>query len=177
MGTPDLPRCDMPSSPDPMPRDPMPRDPVPRDPVPREPHSVFVYGTLKRGEVRETSWPCKPVKIVASRIRAALFDLGPYPAIVPGSDWVQGERWQFAGDRDLQRTLRALDEIEGYARDPANDLYERVIATCHDLDGSTWDAYTYLFARPEQLPHAQRMRPSADGICAWHAAADQRYLA
>lgn len=42
--------------------------------------SVFVYGTLQRGEVREHCWPHAPVSIEWGTIRGQLRDLGEYPA-------------------------------------------------------------------------------------------------
>jgi gamma-glutamylcyclotransferase (GGCT)/AIG2-like uncharacterized protein YtfP len=52
---------------------------------------VFVYGTLQRGGVRERCWPRKPIYVEVARVRGALYDLGPYPALVEGSDFVAGE--------------------------------------------------------------------------------------
>lgn len=42
---------------------------------------LFVYGTLKRGQCRETMWPRPPVSVRPAFIRGRLYDLGPYPAI------------------------------------------------------------------------------------------------
>ena len=98
--------------------------------------SVFVYGTLKRNEERGDRWPRQPRRIVPARIRATLYDLGPYPAIVPGADWVVGERWELAIN-DMPATLRLLDTIEGYRQDgPDGDLYLRKVIPCHDLVSS-----------------------------------------
>ena len=59
-----------------------------------DPCYIFVYGTLKRGEVRETSWPRQPVSIEWGTLAGRLHDLGPYPALVEGEDKVLGELWQ-----------------------------------------------------------------------------------
>ena len=49
---------------------------------------VFVYGTLKRGEARARLWPRKPQAVEPATVRGTLYDLGDYPALVPGDDTV-----------------------------------------------------------------------------------------
>ena len=94
--------------------------------------SVFVYGTLQRGECRDSCWPFPPGRVERARIRAQLFDLGEYPAIVLGDDWVLGECWQFA-PAEMARTLSILDDIEGYSGSP-DDLYCRQVVEFERLD-------------------------------------------
>ena len=69
---------------------------------------VFVYGTLMRGgRYHHLIAHCRFV----GKARAAgyaLFDLGPYPAMVEGSGSVSGELY----DVDAG-TLLSLDELEG----------------------------------------------------------------
>jgi gamma-glutamylcyclotransferase (GGCT)/AIG2-like uncharacterized protein YtfP len=67
------------------------------------PLPLFVYGTLKRGESREKKWPFPPVKVLPATTRAALYDLGPYPAIGPGDDTIVGELW-FLREEDVAET-------------------------------------------------------------------------
>src|SRR5688572_32952814 len=57
-------------------------------------------------------------------IQGALFDLGLYPAAVPGPDGhVWGEVYEMA---DSATVLAALDDIEGYRHDdPDRSLYLR----------------------------------------------------
>jgi gamma-glutamylcyclotransferase (GGCT)/AIG2-like uncharacterized protein YtfP len=129
------------------------------------PSSVFVYGTLKRGELRGSAWPRRPVRVASAVVEGTLYDLGRYPTLVAGKDCVRGELWTFARD-DLPPTLEALDAIEGYANSPC-DLYVRRIVTCEDDDGSDIPAWTYLFARTEWLDAARRILPDAWGFCAW----------
>jgi gamma-glutamylcyclotransferase (GGCT)/AIG2-like uncharacterized protein YtfP len=69
---------------------------------------VFVYGTLKRGQVRERSWPRQPLAVEPAWTLGRLFDLGPYPGLLAGTDRVLGELWRFAAE-DLPETLRVLD--------------------------------------------------------------------
>lgn len=129
--------------------------------------SIFVYGTLKQGEVRDRAWPRSPLRIVPATVHGALYDLGPYPALIAGPDRVYGELWTFAPD-DLTPTLEVLDAIEGYANTP-HDLYVRRNIACHFPDGSTQFAWTYLFARKEGLVSARRIMAEHAGICQWSA--------
>ncbi len=126
--------------------------------------AIFVYGTLQRGQVREHSWPRPPVSIEFATVRGALYDLGPYPALVPGDDTVGGELWHIA-ECDIAVTLAALDRIEGYAN-RKDDLYRRVIVECRTAAGSV-PAWTYHLALAELLHSARRIAPDAQGVCDW----------
>lgn len=127
--------------------------------------SVFVYGTLQRGEERERCWPHSPRCVLTAEVTAALYDLGDYPAIVPGEDRVAGELWQLAIEH-LPDTLRILDEIEWYGQGD-DDLYFRQLTTCRTSSGET-TAYTYFLADTTKLRHTQRVLPGQDSICRWH---------
>src|SRR5262245_31105020 len=105
-----------------------------------EPNAVFVYGTLKRGQVRERCWPRPPISVEPATVHWALYDLGPYPALVAGDDTVAGELWHLAPG-DMQATLAALDRVEGFGG-KEDDLYRRVIVECETTTGST-RAWTY----------------------------------
>ena len=94
---------------------------------------MFVYGTLKRGEVRQRMWPHAPTEVREATLQAALFDLGPYPAITSGDDEVAGELWYVIAEH-MEATLAALDEIEGYGQGGV-DLYVRRVVTCRDAAG------------------------------------------
>ena len=129
---------------------------------------IFVYGTLKRGEIREKRWPRRPLQILPAWTRGFLHDTGPYPAMVAGTDRVLGELW-FVADEDLAETLRVLDRIECYGTGGV-DLYVRVTVDCEtlpakELPGEQHLAYTYLYA--EDISRHVRVRPSADGYCRW----------
>src|SRR5687768_17088800 len=52
--------------------------------------AVFVYGTLKQGDVRAHLWPRPPQSIEPAVIRGRMHDLGPYPALVDGGDPIAG---------------------------------------------------------------------------------------
>jgi gamma-glutamylcyclotransferase (GGCT)/AIG2-like uncharacterized protein YtfP len=132
------------------------------------PRAVFVYGTLKRGQCREQFWPRAPLAVETALVRGRLVDLGPYPALLPGDRWIRGELWRFA-DEDMSETLRVLDEVEGYAG-LGEDLYRRVVITCHTTEGAEVAAYAYQFAQPQRAGQAIEVLPGADGVCCWSAA-------
>lgn len=122
---------------------------------------VFVYGTLKRGQIREAMWPQTPIEILPAKTQGVLYDLGSYPAMIAGSDQVVGEVWRFAAEQ-MPETLRVLDQIEDY-RDASDDLYKRVIVDC-GVNGKFVQAYTYHYA----MKLDQRFRiHERDGRCEW----------
>ncbi len=91
-----------------------------------------------------------------------LFDLGPYPAMIPGGDRVLGEIWQFR-DADLPETLRILDAIEGTNQPGEPNLYYRCITQAIAFPDADADpAYTYVWAAPDSLPTAGYLRPTID---------------
>lgn len=88
-------------------------------------------------------------------IRAALFDLGIYPAAVPAMDHSQvwGEVYQ---TEDPASVLAALDEIEGYRPgQPDRSLYTRVLTDVTLDDGRLEKAWAYFYNAP--LGQAQRI--------------------
>jgi|GEM_PF-1281478 len=102
---------------------------------------VFVYGTLLkvmcRSEVMATG-----VFLGNASIRAILYDLGPFPAILEGDGTVYGELYDVPPDK-----LRELDWIEAYYQDdPARSLYisEEISVTLLS-DGSDHSACAYFF--------------------------------
>lgn len=126
---------------------------------------IFVYGTLKRGQCRESAWPRPPVLVQPARVSGELYDLGAYPAMLSGSDWVVGEVWSFEYE-DVEPTLRVLDEIEDYRRQP-DDLYRRVEIACWLGSGAQLRALTYIYAQPQHLSKQLRVTPDAGGNSVW----------
>lgn len=128
---------------------------------------IFVYGTLKRGEVREQMWPHAPAEVREATLQAALFDLGPYPAITDGNNQVAGELWHVTAEH-MDATLAALDEIECYGQGGV-DLYVRRVVTCRDAAGEEHSAWTYFYADEEALASRSRVAPDENGKCRWSA--------
>lgn len=127
--------------------------------------SIFVYGTLQRGEEREACWPVLPLSIESAEARAAMYDVGEYPAIVPGDDRIAGELWHFRAEQ-MPETLKVLDAIEGFAQE-STDLYRRQTINCQAELG-IYRAFAYFLAEPDLLNSAQRVIADKDGLCRWH---------
>jgi gamma-glutamylcyclotransferase (GGCT)/AIG2-like uncharacterized protein YtfP len=106
---------------------------------------VAFYGTLMSG------LPCRPgrpdlaphVRLVSRcLIPGKLFDLGPYPVLVPGDGVVHGELWRTTS----RHALGVLDRWEAY--DPADESsseYLRRPVRLLDPDVTAW---VYLWNRP-----------------------------
>jgi gamma-glutamylcyclotransferase (GGCT)/AIG2-like uncharacterized protein YtfP len=117
---------------------------------------VFFYGTLMSGFKRPgragLDQSLKPLG--RGSIRAALFDLGIYPAAIPAEDarvWGEVHRMLDAGV-----VLSTLDEIEGYtAALPDTSLYTRSETAVAFEDGGTVSAWAYFYNAP--LGRAERI--------------------
>jgi gamma-glutamylcyclotransferase (GGCT)/AIG2-like uncharacterized protein YtfP len=131
--------------------------------------SVFVYGTLKRGECRGAMWPVEPLGVSAVFTHGTLFDRHDYPAMTSGTDDVVGEKWDFRPEQ-MQRVLEVLDAIEGANQLGVPDLYRRVVVTTWDIcelgaSGHRVDAetarksYTYHYASDPEDDGFTRILP------------------
>lgn len=124
------------------------------------PDHVFFYGTLMTGFDRrrragidgQLSFVCR------GSIRAALFDLGIYPAALPATEGrVLGEVYEML---EPQTVLAALDEIEGYrADDHDRSLYVRGRVDATLEDSRVVPVWVYFYNAP--LGQAPRI-PSGD---------------
>ena len=117
---------------------------------------VFFYGTLMAGfdRRRRAGIDEKLSYVGRGSIRAALFDLGIYPAAVPAPEAVVwGEVYRVA---DPDAVLAALDDIEGYRPDhPDRSLYRRERADVVLPDGERARAWVYFYNAP--LGQAQQI--------------------
>lgn len=118
---------------------------------------VFFYGTLMSPFNRPGRQRITPKLTYEGRgsMRAALFDLGIYPAAVPAEDHsvVWGEVY---GTTDAASVLAVLDEIEGYRpNEPDRSLYTRVLTDVTLEDGRVVKAWAYFYNAP--LGRAQRI--------------------
>ena len=118
---------------------------------------VFFYGTLMAPFNRPGRQRISPKLTFKGRgsIRAALFDLGIYPAAVPADDnsQVWGEIYEMV---DSDAVLAALDEIEGYRpSEPERSLYTRVLTDATLEGDGVLKAWTYFYNAP--LGQAQRI--------------------
>jgi gamma-glutamylcyclotransferase (GGCT)/AIG2-like uncharacterized protein YtfP len=140
--------------------------------MPDPPNAVFVYGTLRRGECRAIFWPYSPVAVETAFVRGRLYDLGPYPALAPGEDWIRGELWRL-NPAHTAETLEVLDEVEGYSVSPG-DLYVRKVVECRTQSGDAYLASVYFYARPERLDERARVLPGKEGWCEYEKKLDTR---
>jgi len=117
---------------------------------------VFFYGTLMAGfdRRRRADIDSKLTFVGRGTIRAALFDLGLYPAAVPAPDGkVLGELYEAI---DPDAVLPVLDEIEGYRPGhPDQSLYTRDRTEVGLADGRQVAAWVYFYNAP--LGHASRI--------------------
>ena len=118
---------------------------------------VFFYGTLMTGFDRRQRAGIDERKLVylgRGFIRAALFDLGIYPAAVPDPDGrVWGEAYQMKVPSEV---LPALDNIEGYCPDePDASLYMRVEIPIVLEGGTPETGWAYFYNAP--LGRAERI--------------------
>ena len=110
--------------------------------MPGEPTLIFVYGTLKRGDVRAWLLDGQLYRGKAKTLpNYRLFNTGDYPALVeaaplglPGRAII-GELWRVDDD-----CLARLDEEEGVDE----GLYERRMIELTD----TQHAWTYVYLQP-----------------------------
>jgi len=98
-------------------------------------HHLFVYGTLKRGGSRHWILDGFPFLGRAKAKGFVLYDLGPYPAMVPGPGMVYGEVYEVS-----EEILNALDWVEGV---PV--LYRRKLIEVVFEDGLSLKAWAYIY--------------------------------
>jgi len=124
---------------------------------------IFVYGTLKKNQLRGSVWPKTPAAIDHAVTFGELWDLGSYPGLRTGSDRVLGELWTFHPN-DIEETFGVLDQIEGYDALEDRGLYLRrqiQVRRVVDQDhlGEIQNAFTYLIPGGVQTPRMRRIKP------------------
>ncbi|MCE2813977.1 MAG: gamma-glutamylcyclotransferase [Planctomycetaceae bacterium] len=122
--------------------------------------SIFVYGTLKRDQLRGSMWPKRPRSIQPAIVLGQLWDLGSYPGLCLGNDSILGELWTF-DSKDIPATLDILDGIEGYDPSSASGLYLRKVIQVRSNDEQT-EAFAYLIEDIGKWPRARRIFPWSD---------------
>ena len=110
--------------------------------------SLFVYGTLRRGEERFPVLERHRARLVfTGSTRGTLYDLGSYPGlrVGEGNSAVVGEVYACEA---LGELLREIDAIEGFLGfGVPGSVYRRAIATVARAAGGSALAWTYAFER------------------------------
>lgn len=131
------------------------------------PRHIFFYGTLMRGfALRERAGIEPWVRFVGhGAVRGALFDLGPYPALVAGRGTVRGEVYRCL---DPGRLLLRADALEHF--DPVRPRageYRREAMPARLDDGRTLAVWAYVYNRPlgaaDPLPAGDYRQRGAPG--------------
>lgn len=112
----------------------------------REPRHLALYGSLRRGTRRHAQFGLPAaLQFLGTRwIRGTLYDLGPYPGLVPGPHDAEVELYRIVhGD-----VLRRLDAYEGFdPADPRSEYVRRAIAVplLRDRPAPRCRAWIYWF--------------------------------
>lgn len=97
-------------------------------------NKVFVYGTLKSGGALRGIDTLSDQSILIGKATTEypdydMLDLGAFPGVVSGTNYIQGEVWEVDED-----TFHILDHIEGYP-----NFYNRKMV--HTTEGKAWMYY------------------------------------
>jgi len=108
-------------------------------------------------------WPRRPLRIEPAIAQGQLWDLGSYPGLTPGDDWILGELWSF-DPCDIEPTLETLDRIEGYDAARDSGLYLRrmidiILISNHKQNNSAIQCYSYLIPDIQNWSGARRIEP------------------
>jgi gamma-glutamylcyclotransferase (GGCT)/AIG2-like uncharacterized protein YtfP len=129
-------------------------------------YPFFVYGTLRPGEANYGRYLAgrTTAEEPASLPGAALYSPGPYPFLVVAADLARLDEQVYGEVIDVEprsyaAVLHTLDDLEGYAPNVRNNLYERILMSVHLASGVRRQAWIYLAGeRAIGLIRAGRMR-------------------
>lgn len=102
---------------------------------------LFLYGSLRRGGSAyvELGLATRLRLVQRATVRGRLYDLGPYPAFVPGDGLVHGDLFE-AADAAI---LADLDAFEEY--DPANPAASLYVREPIAVVGAPLEAFIYRY--------------------------------
>lgn len=102
---------------------------------------LFAYGTLREARQRALVLRGTPSRALGTgTVAGALYDLGRYPGLLPGTDPVPGTIIELGDEGALAR----LDEFEGVAE----GLYIRQRTTVRLDGGGAVETWVYRYAQP-----------------------------
>lgn len=119
---------------------------------------LFVYGTLMSGMAASHLLSDIARPVGRGRVQGRLYDLGEYPALVPGGpgDTVWGEIYRILRPANI----RQIDRYEGFDPSRPAPLYRREATWVTLEDGASLQAWAYVYNR--RLPANARLLPSGD---------------
>lgn len=110
-----------------------------------EPINLFVYGTLKQGQLNCSLVNRYARSIERGWISGRLFDVGLFPALAEGDGEVWGEVVR-VDPGDIPCLLAVLDRLEGYREeDISGSIYIRRIVDVTTESGGRERAYAYFY--------------------------------
>jgi gamma-glutamylcyclotransferase (GGCT)/AIG2-like uncharacterized protein YtfP len=125
--------------------------------------SIFVYGTLKRGQCRARFWPVEPLSVCEAWTLGTLYDRSDYPAMTAGEHCVLGELWRFS-PREMPGVLKRIDQVEGTNQPGHQDWYLRVTVATWSPDGRPLeDAFVYYYANDPVADGFALVQPKEPG--------------
>jgi gamma-glutamylcyclotransferase (GGCT)/AIG2-like uncharacterized protein YtfP len=110
---------------------------------------LFVYGSLRSG-FRSPAYEyiSRYFKFVSdAKVKGTLFDMGTFPAAVPGNDthYITGELYAAVGEKEFYWAIGQLDDYEGVAVEPDEvQLYRRELTDVY-LNEQVTRAWIYWF--------------------------------
>ena len=116
---------------------------------------LFAYGTLMQGESlhHNVAYHGNLLSIRRACVRGRLVDMGKYPGMLPaqgGTESVVGELLEM---RDVSRTLKVVDEIEGFLGwGRSGSLYRRALVRARTDCATEELAWTYFLAKQVNGP-------------------------
>jgi gamma-glutamylcyclotransferase (GGCT)/AIG2-like uncharacterized protein YtfP len=136
-------------------------------PIDGEPAALFVYGTLKRGQLNCSLLTPHARSTERGWIRGRLFDVGPFPALTEGEGQVYGELVQLDPE-NLAQVLAVIDALEEYREDdPDGSTYLRRVVAVTTEGSGTAHAYAYFYnVGHKGIPQLESFLPVDSGE--WH---------
>lgn len=118
------------------------------------PRHLFVYGTLLPGMQASPLLADIARPAGRGRVQGRLYDLGEYPALVPGQpgEAVWGEVYQLLKPPAIEQ----IDRYEGFHPSRPTSLFRRETAWVTMEDGARLQAWVYVYNRPLP-PNARRI--------------------
>lgn len=108
---------------------------------------LFVYGTLRNGLGNYNHYlRDRTADEIPGIIKATMFDIGAFPAVVCGEGTVQGEL-MYIKLTDYVDTMRNCDRLEGYHPDADSNMYVRQNIEVQTSEG-TERAWVYVWNLP-----------------------------